>query len=128
MDWLKERQQLPRFDGRRGLREYMDLVVNALEHMYDTLVMRLNSCVGYTASVVWNPANILDGDCVAQDVTCRGAQVGDFAVASFSVDLTDLVLDAQVTAADTVTCVLANNTGGGVNLGSGTLRVRVWPK
>jgi len=52
-------------------------------------------------------------------------KLGDYAMASFSLDVSDLVLDAQVTASDTVTCVLANNTGGAVDLASGTLYVRV---
>ena len=37
------------------------------------------------------------------------------------------MLTAAVTAANTVTAVLANNTGGSINLDSGTLRVRVVP-
>ena len=51
--------------------------------------------------------------------------MGDFAIASFSRDVTDLVLNAQVTAADTVTCILANNTGGAIDLASGTVYVKV---
>ena len=51
--------------------------------------------------------------------------MGDYAIASFSLDLTDLVLDAQVTASNVVTCVLANNTGGAVDLGEGTIYVRL---
>ena len=38
------------------------------------------------------------------------------------------MLTAAVTAADTVTCVLANNTGGAVDLSSGTLYVMVIPR
>lgn len=77
------------------------------------------------ATQTWNPASIADGDEVAVDVTVTDAELGDFAIASFSLDITDLVLDAQVTAANTVTCVLANNTGAAVDLASGTLRVMV---
>lgn len=82
---------------------------------------------GFTAEATWNPGNILDGNEEAVDVTVTGARLGDFAFASFSVDVADLVLDANVTAADTVTCVLANNTGAGVDLASGTVRVKVVP-
>ena len=82
---------------------------------------------GYYAEATWNPASILDGDEVAVDVTVPGAKLGDFAFASFSVDVADLVLDANVVAADTVAVVLNNNTGGAVDLGSGTLRVKVVP-
>jgi hypothetical protein len=73
-----------------------------------------------------NPAEIADGDELAKEVTVTGAVLGDYAIASFSLDVADLVLDAQVTAADTVTCVLANNTGGGVDLAEGTIYVRVF--
>jgi hypothetical protein len=59
-------------------------------------------------------------------VTVTGAEVGDYAIASLSIDILDLVLDAQVTAANTVTCVLANNTGGPIDLDSATVYVRVF--
>jgi hypothetical protein len=80
-----------------------------------------------TASATWDPASILDGDEVAVNVTVPDAKLGDFALASFSLDVADLTLTADVTAANTVTAVLANSTGGAVNLGSGTLRVKVIP-
>jgi hypothetical protein len=76
-------------------------------------------------SATWNPGSIADGDEEAIDVTVTGAILGDYAIASFSLDVADLVLDAQVTAADTVTCVLANNTGGAVDLAEGTVYVRL---
>lgn len=82
---------------------------------------------GMYAEATWNPGNILDGDETAVDVTVPGAQLGDFAFASFSVDVADLVLDANVVAADTVAVVLNNNTGGAVDLASGTVRVKVVP-
>lgn len=82
---------------------------------------------GFNAEATWNPGSCLDGDEVAVDVTVPGAKLGDFAFASFSLDLTDMSLTADVTAANTVTAVLANNTGGTVDLGSGTLRVKVVP-
>lgn len=79
-----------------------------------------------SASATWDPGSISDGDEAATDVTVTGAEVGDFALASFSNDVSDLTLDAQVTAANTVTCVLANNTGGAIDLASGTIYVRVF--
>lgn len=82
---------------------------------------------GMSASATWNPGSILDGDETAVDVTVPGARLGDFALASFSLDVADLVLDANVVAADTVAVVLNNNTGGAVDLASGTLRVKVIP-
>lgn len=85
---------------------------------------RLSSLGG---SVTWNPGSIADGNEEVQEVTVKGAKLGDFAFASFSLDVADLNLDAHVTATDTVTASLQNNTGGAIDLGSGTLRVSVTP-
>lgn len=82
---------------------------------------------GTLASATWDPGGILDGDEAAVEVTVPGAQLGDFAFASLGVDVADLQLRADVTAADTVTAVLSNSTGGTVNLASSTLRVKVVP-
>ena len=79
----------------------------------------------YQGSVAWNPSLIADGNEEAKEVTVTGAALGDYAIPSFSLDVTDLMLDAQVTAADTVTCILANNTGGNITLGAGTVSVLV---
>ncbi len=79
-----------------------------------------------TGSATWDPGSIGDGNEESKEVTVTGAALGDFAIASFSLDVTDLVLDAQVTAADTVTCILANNTGGNIDLASGTIRAKVF--
>lgn len=55
--------------------------------------------------------------------------VGDFfAIASFSLDMVDLQLTATITAANTVTVLLTNNTAGAVNLTSGTVYARVFKK
>lgn len=82
---------------------------------------------GMSGEATWNPGSIVDGNEEAVDVTVPGVKLGDFVFASFSLDVADLSLTADVTAADTVTAVLANNTGGAVDLGSGTLRVKVVP-
>lgn len=67
-----------------------------------------------------NFGSIAGGDEAAVDVTVTGAALGDFVKVAAEVDLTDLVLTASVTAADTVTIVVANNTGGAVDLASTT--------
>jgi len=82
---------------------------------------------GYlTASEVKDFGSIADGDEEAEEVTVTGAVLGDFALASLSIDSTDLVVTAGVTAANTVTVVVLNNTGGAIDLGSATLAVRVF--
>lgn len=77
-------------------------------------------------SATWDAASIANGAEEATTVSVTGAEVGDMALASLSIDISDLVLDAQVTAADTVTVVLANNTGGAIDLASATVYVRVF--
>ena len=70
--------------------------------------------------------SVSDGDEAAEEVTVTGAALGDFAVATMSIDVTDLVITASVTAANTVTVILSNETGGAIDLGSGTLTVKVF--
>jgi len=77
-----------------------------------------------TTTTTWDPGSIADGDEEAKEITVTGALLGEFALASFSLDVQDLALSVSVTAADTVTAVLSNNTGGAIDLGSGTLRVK----
>tara|TARA_Y100000817_G_C16648242_1_gene451568 strand:+ start:113 stop:427 length:315 start_codon:yes stop_codon:yes gene_type:complete len=88
---------------------------NSLEKFSDVL----------SGSITWDAASIDDGNEEAKELTVDGAELGDFVLSSLSADIEDLVLDAQVTAADTVTAILANNTGGAVNLGSCTLNVLI---
>jgi hypothetical protein len=76
-------------------------------------------------SVTWDPASIADGDNATTTCTVTGAVAGDFVELSFTNSLSGLTLTGYVSAADTVTAVLANNTGGAVDLSSGTLYARV---
>ena len=78
-------------------------------------------------STTWNVGSIDNGAEAATDVTVTGAALGDFVLASLSVDVQDMQLDAQVTATNTVTVVLSNLTqsSGGIDLGTPTLRVLV---
>ena len=78
-----------------------------------------------SGSVTWDAASIADGNEEAKELTVVGAELGDFVLSSLSADISGLVFDAQVTAADTVTAILANNTGGAVDLGSCTLSVLI---
>ncbi len=58
-------------------------------------------------------------------VTVTGAVLGNTALAAFSLDLQGITIAASVSAADTVTVTLRNNTGGVLDLGSGTLSATV---
>jgi hypothetical protein len=77
-------------------------------------------------SATWNPPSLAAGAQQTTTVTATGAALGYFADnVSFSLDLQGATLTAYVSAADTVTVVHRNGTAGAVDLGSGTLRVRV---
>ena len=97
-----------------------------LTEWFDIGLPKLSSYMAASETKDWG--SIADGDEATEDVTVTGAALGDFAVGSMSIDVTDLVVTAAVTASDTVTVVVLNNTGGSIDLGSGTLYVRVIPR
>lgn len=78
-------------------------------------------------SVTWNPGDILDGDEEATTVTVPGVRAGvKHSVKVFPpYNLQDLQATGHVSANDTVTIVLSNSTGGGVNLAEGVWAVMV---
>lgn len=75
----------------------------------------------------FDPGNAATGSgtFASSDVTVTGAALGDVVLASFSVDTVDTAIVAAVTAANTVTVTVLNNTAGAVNLAAGTLRLWV---
>ena len=81
-----------------------------------------------SGSKAWDASSIADGDEEALEITVSGAALGDFVMSSLSIDVADLVLRGAVTAADTVTLILANNTGGAVDLGAATAHCLVVKK
>lgn len=84
-----------------------------------------NLIVKAKGSETWDPGSLADGVQETEDVACVGAELGDFAFCSFSVDIVDLAMTCTVTAADVVTVVLQNESTGTIDLASGTLRVFV---
>ena len=79
-----------------------------------------------TGSKTHNFASILDGARESTTVTVTGAALGDFVVGvSVSVDAAGGVLSGYVSAANTVTVDLLNETGAALDLASGTLRALV---
>jgi len=93
---------------------------------FDVGLPKLSDYLSGSETKDWG--SIADGDELAEDVAVVGAALGDFAVASMSIDVTDLIITASVTAANVVTVILSNNTGGAIDLGSGTLFARAIPK
>lgn len=78
-----------------------------------------------SGSAVFNPPSISSGTSSSTTIAVAGAALGNYVQASFSLDLQGLTVDAYVSAANTVTVVFSNLTGSPVDLGSGTLKVRV---
>jgi hypothetical protein len=78
-----------------------------------------------TGSAVWDPASLEDGDQESKGFTVTGAALGDFALVGAGVDVADLIVSCVVTAADTVTVTLANQTASAVDLASSTWQVMV---
>ena len=76
-------------------------------------------------SETYDAGDIADGDEEVGELTITGAALGDFVLVSHSLDVADLAITGAVTAANTVTYQLLNNTGGAINLASGTVYARV---
>jgi uncharacterized membrane protein len=73
----------------------------------------------------YDPPNLVDGTGTTTTVTVAGAVLGDFAIASFSNDLQGITLTAFVSAAHTASVRFQNESGGALDLASGTLRALV---
>lgn len=99
----------------------------ALSRAWTGLIFVVNGHVDQVlrASATFNPANLADGAGETTTVTVTGAVLGDFAQASFSLALQGLIVTPSVSAADTVSVRFQNESGGALDLASGTLRVRV---
>lgn len=79
-----------------------------------------------TGSATWDPPNLASGASEITTITIAGATLGMIPIISFSLDLQGLSLNAYVSAANTVTAVLSNLTGGSIDLASGTLSAKVF--
>jgi hypothetical protein len=81
-----------------------------------------------TGSATYDPANLVDGAGATTTVTVTGAVAGDYVEGvSFSNDLQGITLTGYVSGADTVSVRFQNESGGALDLASGTLRARVRP-
>lgn len=77
------------------------------------------------ATATIDPASIAAAGSVTAAVTVTGAVLGDFVMVASGVSVGGLSFSASVTAADTVTIVLANNTAGAIDLASSVWKVKV---
>lgn len=80
-------------------------------------------------SATFDAGNLIDAAGQTTTVTVTGAALGDFvAGVSFGVDLQGITVNAYVSAADTVSIRLQNESGGAIDLASTTVRVLVRPR
>jgi len=77
-------------------------------------------------SLTWNPGNLVDGAGeTSSGITVTGAAFGDFVIVAAPYDLQGITCTAYVSAANTVKIRLQNETGGVIDLASGSYKVRV---
>jgi polygalacturonase len=79
-----------------------------------------------TNTIVWDPGSLVDGAGeTSSGITVTGAAFGDFVIITNPYDLQGIIAVGYVSAANTVRIRLQNETGGTIDLASGTWRVRV---
>jgi hypothetical protein len=80
----------------------------------------------WTARGTIDFASIADGDEAVDTIAVPGVALGDIVLGvSSSISAADLTITAYVSAANTVSVLVANNTGGAVDLASAVYRVVV---
>lgn len=77
-------------------------------------------------TATYDPASLADAAGATTTVTVTGAALGDIAAASFSNALQGITLTAWVSATDTVSVRFQNESGGTLDLASGTLKAWVF--
>lgn len=73
----------------------------------------------------WGPGELADGDAETTTITVTGAALGDFVLGTFSKDLQGALLTAWVSAANTVSVRIQNETGATITLGEDILKVGI---
>lgn len=81
------------------------------------------SALNATATI--DPASLLDAAGATSTVTVTGAALGDYVLVAAPYDLQGITVTAYVSAADTVSIRVQNESGATVDLASGTWKVKV---
>jgi len=82
--------------------------------------------MGIFSEAVSDPASQADGAMIANNITAEGAILGDFCIASLSVDVLDVTVTCAITAAAVATVVIQNESGSALDLAAHTQRVAVF--
>ena len=113
--------QPPRWDNpNEG--DLSPVIKTVLEYL-ETLRRRLQRLIAFynSGSAVYDPPNLVDGAGTTTTVTVTGAKLGEIALCAFSLDTQGIILHPWVSATNTVSVRLQNETGGALDLASGTL-------
>jgi hypothetical protein len=116
---LKKTAMSKIFVKDRVPRQYDSAIISRL---FSEVEQQVNTLDG---SATYDPPSMADGVGATTTVTVTGVVPGDYAIASFSLDLQGITLTAWVSSANTVSVRFQNESGGLLDLSSGTLRVRV---
>lgn len=97
-------------------------------HQISLSTFSLAGASGTATTATWTPATpIANGDQVSTTITVPGAAYGDKVLASFTgMAGVALMISAHVSAANTVTVIVANMSGAALAVASGTLSVLVF--
>lgn len=101
-------------------------IVTALNQLNQTIAAVFPPAL--TSSATYNPGAITNATQVTTTITVSGAVLGNYVTVGFTNNISGIILTAYVSAANTITVVFRNDTGGTVTLGSGTLTVWVRSK
>lgn len=104
----------------------LSLLTKWRENVYIILKRLLATRIRFSAT--FNPPDIANNASASQAFTVTGAAVGDIALAAMDQDLTGMTLYAYGSAANEVTVVFTNNSGGAKNVPSGTIYIDVYKR
>lgn len=90
-----------------------------------TVATKISTALTLTGTATYDPPSLADGAGTTTTVTVTGAVLGDVASASFSLDTSGITITAWVSAADTVSVRFQNESGGVLDIASGTLKAAV---
>lgn len=78
-------------------------------------------------SETYDAASTADGAGITNAIAAPGAVLGDFCIASVSVDVVDMTITCNIQAAGSAEVRMQNESGSTVDLASATWRVMVFP-
>ena len=79
----------------------------------------------YNYNVTYNPASLVDGAGETTDFTAIGARVSDFVLISAPYNLQGITATGYVSGSGTATIRLQNESGGTINLASGSWKIKI---